>query len=159
MVLLDGEPYLRWTGPQQSLSLYRLWRTLNLGRIGLMAHRSRVTYHVARLRVVSGSASLIPAETASGEAESSGEAVPAGEWIDLSANVDLGRDSVHGEWQREADALKLVNPDAFARLMLPVIVDGSYELDIEVTRNSGVEGIGAKLPVGDTGVSFVFGGG
>jgi Concanavalin A-like lectin/glucanases superfamily len=56
-VSLNGKPYLpHWQGKPSSLSLYAGWILPNTGQPGLGAWKSAVTYHSARLRMISGEA-------------------------------------------------------------------------------------------------------
>jgi len=55
-VLLDGEPYIRWTGKQASLALHRNWRLPQSKRPGLSGYKTAITFHGAQLRLISGKA-------------------------------------------------------------------------------------------------------
>jgi hypothetical protein len=70
-----------------------------------------------------------------------------GQWVDLLHFVDLTRDRVDGEWQRDGGALT-VTPSRHGRILLPVEVHGSYELAVEFTRHQGDDKMIVGLPVG-----------
>jgi hypothetical protein len=56
-VLMQGKPYMpHWQGKPASLGLYPRWILPNSGQPGLGAWKSAVTYHSARLRMISGEA-------------------------------------------------------------------------------------------------------
>jgi formylglycine-generating enzyme required for sulfatase activity len=74
-------------------------------------------------------------------------AAPDGQWIDLLGNIDLKRDLVAGSWKQEADGL-VVTPGPLTRLMLPVVVEGSYDLEVEFTRHAGTDGTFVYFPIG-----------
>jgi len=58
-----------------------------------------------------------------------------GQWVDVLPYVDVRKDAVSGQWWREGDDI-LTEP-VLSRLMLPVFVDGAYEIEAEFTRNGG----------------------
>ncbi|HUU11550.1 MAG TPA: hypothetical protein VM431_13570, partial [Phycisphaerae bacterium] len=78
-------------------------------------------------------------------------------WIDLLKLVDPAKDAVAGAWVRRGEGLA-VSPAENCRLMLPVAVAGSYELDVTFTRVGGKDSISAILPVGDAAVLLILGG-
>ncbi len=75
------------------------------------------------------------------------ERIPRGKWVDLLAAVDVERDRVAGEWKRDEAGLS-VAASRFARFMLPALVDGSYDLEVEFTRTTGLDTIAFTLPFG-----------
>ena len=79
-----------------------------------------------------------------------GQDFPNFQWVDLSPWVDLARDGVEGQWQKAGDDLK-VGTGANARMMLPVTVEGSYDLQLEFTRTRGSDAVAVVLPVGSRG--------
>jgi len=72
------------------------------------------------------------------------------QWVELSPWIDLDRDSVQGEWRKTGDELT-VGAGANARIMLPVTVQGSYDLQLEFTRTKGSDAVAVVLPVGSRG--------
>ena len=79
-------------------------------------------------------------------------AATLGPWISLLESVDLDRDPVHGRWHRDGLALcaePSVAGGHSAKLMLPVIVEGGYELEVEFTRTAGRDAVLFVLPVGE----------
>jgi hypothetical protein len=70
-----------------------------------------------------------------------------GQSLDLIHMVDLARDRVAGKWNRDNGDLS-VEPWDQARIMLPVDVEGSYDLFVEFTRRQGDDKISVGLPVG-----------
>jgi hypothetical protein len=71
--------------------------------------------------------------------------------------ADPARDGVKGAWSRSGKAV-LVRPLDSAtqhlRMMLPVVVEGSYDVEAEFTRLSGNDSVGLSLPVGSGGCIF-----
>jgi hypothetical protein len=76
-----------------------------------------------------------------------------GPWIDLLPLVDPARDAVKGTWQREGTALSC-NSESAARIMIPLVPEGSYELRVAFVRESGDQGIAIVLPAGSARVSL-----
>jgi hypothetical protein len=60
-----------------------------------------------------------------------------GAWIDLLKLVDLEKNVVRGTWQRQGADLALTAPADCARVMVPLAISGSYELQARVVRTSG----------------------
>ena len=84
-------------------------------------------------------------------------AIPADQWVDLLAAVDLDRDHVYGEWVKGEDGIR--SPDVNeARLMFPLAVQGSYQLEAEFTRELGSDCLSLLLPVGHACGQVVLGG-
>ena len=79
-------------------------------------------------------------------------------WIDLLKHVDLERDHVAGDWKQDADALT-VTAEHSSRIMLPAIVEGSYEFEVEFVKNSSSGNLKMIFPVGCQTCSLVLGDG
>lgn len=108
-----------------------------------------------RLEELSEAAQAVVEE--SGPAVLPGKKFSRGAWVDVLDWVEAEKDQVHGPWRREAGGL--VAPAArMARLMLPVTVNGSYELEIEFTRTKGIEAVAVILPVGNGDCDFLVSG-
>ncbi len=85
------------------------------------------------------------------------EATP-GPWFNLLESVDLDRDPVHRRWRREGLALcgDPDDPRGRCELMLPVIVEGGYDLEVEFTRTAGRDAVLFVLPVGEHACTLQF---
>lgn len=80
-----------------------------------------------------------------------------GRWLDLFRWVDVQRDSVQGRWLPTPAGLAVASGPA-NRLMLPVEIQGDYDLEIAFTRTAGDDMIGLILPVASTScLTFVSG--
>ena len=90
-------------------------------------------------------------------ADASPQSYPAGQWIDMMKLIDINRDKVAGDWQRSAAGLTL-NAASGARLALPVIPMGSYELEYQFSRTESADAVSAMLPAGSSGVLLHLGG-
>jgi len=77
-----------------------------------------------------------------------GGRLPRGQWIDLLGWIDTGLDVVEGNWSSNGDALRTIRPVTNARVMLPVRLNGSYEIAVDFTRTSGGGAVAFVLPVG-----------
>lgn len=62
-----------------------------------------------------------------------GERLPEAEWVDVLRVVDPSWDAVSGRWYYRGTDLT-AGPEPFSRLMLPVELQGSYDLEFEFTR-------------------------
>ncbi len=91
----------------------------------------------------------------SAPAEPCGEATKT--WTDLLPHMNLETDAVSGNWQQDANEIT-VAPQRNAIAPLPVRVQGSYELEVEVTRRSGKESVMLFLPVGLCRCNLIVGG-
>ncbi|KKK64403.1 hypothetical protein LCGC14_2984540, partial [marine sediment metagenome] len=76
-----------------------------------------------------------------------GEDLPQGEWVNLLASVDAEEDRVRGDWRFVNNQLTNAGQE-FSRLMLPVSLEGSYDLMTEFVRLSGKDTVCLVLPVG-----------
>jgi len=156
--LLDGKPYVHWQGNPSALALHSDWTMPTLDHLGLGAWRSLATFSSARLRMISGHASVDDsvAESAPPQLAPAGAAkFSLGKWVDILRLADTTRDAVKGNWSR---AGKDLNCEAgeLCRIALPVAMKGSYDLEVEFTRTSGEGDVGAMFPVGQaTGMAIL----
>lgn len=84
----------------------------------------------------------------------SGPVIP-GRWLDLLGLVSLERDRLGGDWAPAGDARIAKGR---ATLALPVRVEGSYDLEVDFTREQGGETVSSHLPVGATACSMFLSG-
>ena len=76
----------------------------------------------------------------------SDEKFPLGEWVDVLRLVDTDKMAVSGNWSRNGQEIT-VEPGA-ARIAIPVVIKGSYDLEVDFTRNSGNNAVDTVLPIG-----------
>jgi hypothetical protein len=74
--------------------------------------------------------------------------------IDLLAPVDLTKDAVKGDWQRQATSLQVEAKGGPMLLVLPVQPCGSYELEARFVRTAGSGTVIAVLPVASKSVAL-----
>jgi len=86
-----------------------------------------------------------------------GASLARGRWVELLRSVDVGRDRVEGQWKRD-DKILAVAPGQWSRLMLPVNLKGSYDLQVDLVRHSGENTLKIFLPVGSTACSLTLSG-
>lgn len=67
--------------------------------------------------------------------------------VDLLKLIDPGQDAVIGQWNWVGDKLQCQRAKS-ARILLPVVVEGSYELCFQFCRLAGKEAIHLVVPVG-----------
>ena len=152
-VWLDRQLLITWEGKQSSLGIAPVWQLPYRQRAGLGSDDGSVTFHAASFRSVSGTAKLAslpaaPFEQAPGEA-----------WSNLLADVDLDRDTIHGDWCRLKDGIAVAAAAAeepAVRLMLTATVEGSYNLVAEFTRTRGGDSAAVTLPVGTRACTLHF---
>ena len=79
---------------------------------------------------------------------------PAGEegWTDLIASFDE-QNVIAGEWAKTSNGLE-VDDLSIAGLVLPVDVAAEYDLEIELTRRSGIHSVAVFFPYGRGNASF-----
>ncbi len=140
---LDGKPYLpHWEGDPSQLSDYWAWELANPNRLGFGASRSEVSFHSARLRMVSGQATSVAGAAKSNLQHTSSDkpagpvAFPRGVWVDVLRLVDTSRDRVEGIWTWNGNELSC-KAVPFSRIGIPVSIDGGYDLEVEFTRTVG----------------------
>jgi hypothetical protein len=77
--------------------------------------------------------------------------------VDLLGLVEFGQNVLHGDCQPEDKGL-LIRTNYKACALLPVFIDGDYELDVEFTRYGREDATLIFVPVGDTSCEVVLGG-
>ncbi|GAG25813.1 unnamed protein product, partial [marine sediment metagenome] len=152
-VSLDGKPIITWSGKQSSLAVAPGQQLPYPKRASLGAHRSQVTFHSASLRSTSGKTTLAP------HPQPPFDGAAKGRWVDLLADANLDRDTIHGRWFRQEGAVAVAPASAaedLVRLMLPEVVEGSYDLEAEFTRTVGSSTVAINLPVGNRACTLRF---
>jgi len=91
-----------------------------------------------------------PTETA---AIPAGGTIKPGTWVDLLPLAAPAKHAVKGKWEQRAGSLALVEDLGAARLMLPVVPLGSYELEVVGHRTWGDSTLVVILPVANRGVT------
>ncbi len=86
-----------------------------------------------------------------------GDALPKGKWIDLLKYVRPDRDRVKGEWAHDGNTLSVKSGRA-SRIMVPVTIQGSYDLELSFVRRSGNDSILVLLPAGSSACDFMLSG-
>lgn len=82
---------------------------------------------------------------------------PKGKWVDSLENLDITKNTVAGKWTQKDGSL-ITKPSNTSRIMLPLTIEGDYDLTTEFTRLNGADGIAIMLPVGDTSCTLVING-
>jgi hypothetical protein len=72
---------------------------------------------------------------AAGKTVELGQPLPKSEWIDVLGRVDPQWDTVSGQWRRQGNDLA-AGPEPFSRILLPVELEGGYDLSVEFTRHA-----------------------
>ncbi len=88
-----------------------------------------------------------PPSAESSAASQATQPIARGKWVDLLGPLDVERDAVAGPWRREAGGITIPS-SPYGRVALPAFVEGSYELEVELTRHAGDETVALVLPVG-----------
>ncbi len=149
--ILDGKPCIHWTGKQSALHIWSGWALKGYRQLGLMASESTVTFHAARVRPIAGR--VIPVMTESRRQES----IRLNQWVDLLEPLYLPADAVQGNWVGDDEGL-IVSPQniglGWQMLMLPTIVEGSYDFEVEFTRVNHDDTVVLGLPAGSRACTF-----
>ena len=77
-----------------------------------------------------------------------------GEWIDLLKLIDPKKHTVSGKWEKVKTGLRGYKQAAACRIMIPIVPNGSYEMEASFTRRQGNGAIVFMLPVGKKEVMF-----
>jgi hypothetical protein len=91
-----------------------------------------------------------PANSSSGP-----QLIKPGQSFDLISVTDPATDSIVGNWVRQGSALGLVKPTPMSLVRVPVLPQGSYEINLEFTRTDGQYYVGVLLPVGKASTAMV----
>jgi len=75
-------------------------------------------------------------------------------WIDVLRLVDLGKDVKAGKWEFRKEGLRVAPDVGDQKVVVPVVPEGSYELQVIFTRALGERRILVHLPVGPTAVNL-----
>ena len=72
----------------------------------------------------------------------------SGEWSELLTRIDVEKHSASPAWRLRGTELEVEPTGPAARLTIPVLPEGAYDLRIELTRTDGFGMVGVILPVG-----------
>jgi len=129
-------------GRQQKSLMLRAGAWYKLARPGTPAGLARVKID-KRLEEIRTIGRPIPAPGLN--RLTTGSQFPQGQWVDVLKGVDLDWDSAKGSWKRSAGAV-LAEPEESSRLLLPVVVEGGYDLEVKFTRTTGNGDVQVFLP-------------
>ena len=96
----------------------------------------------------SGSVEVEPPRESTASQSPSAPLAFSGEWGDLLSMVDPQKHTVAPQWRLQDGELDVLPAGPPARLTIPVLPKGDYDLKLEFTRNDGFSTIGVVLPVG-----------
>jgi chorismate mutase len=153
-VTLDGKPYLNWKGPQSALSLPKDWALPGPRCLGVGAEQAAVVFQSARLHMLTSKA--VPARLAVVTKAESAQAPKGQGWIDALKLVDPIKDTVAGKWEWGPDGLT-VSPSQLARITVPLVPQGSYEVEAKFVRTMNRGAVDFILPVGSSAVMLFHG--
>ena len=99
------------------------------------------------LRGNAGKMPAAPSGPEEGVAAGKSFAAPAGQWVDVIGSIDTAKDVLTGKWRVQGGKVEASAENDTARLAIPLLPQGDYDLQVKFTRAShGVLGI--VLPVG-----------
>jgi hypothetical protein len=99
----------------------------------------KVVFRMLSLAIVIAAGHQLPAADDTGDARTvartigPGQPLPTSEWVDALRAVDVQWDTVSGDWRRSGTDLA-TGPIPYSRVMLPVRLEGSYDLKVDLTR-------------------------
>jgi len=79
-------------------------------------------------------------------------------WQDVLSHVDIDKDRVTGTWQVTKKMIAGDPKAGMSQMMLPVRVEGGYDLSLAFTRLGGNEAVDVFLPVGASRCNLAFSG-
>ena len=141
---LDGKPFVHWKGPTSALSVYRGWEMPNSNYVGVGACHAAVVFRRVQIRSLTGEVKVPAAKPAPEVADKL-----TGAWTDCLRLIDKLGEPVTGHWGM-GDAGLIVAADRGCRMRIPVLIQGSYQLQAKFIRRSGTDAIAFFLPVGGT---------
>jgi len=167
LVDLNGRRSLSWSGLQSVLTAEG---ALYKGGLVLRGYRFEGRFERLDLRMLSGEARL-PAGRSKADSGEAGLAqtrtIKPGEWVELLTFVDPAQHAVKGEWTRlggapgSSDAKHAISSRLPAKIVLPVALSGSYELECRFKRLSGQgrykDWVSIILPIGRSEVALPLG--
>ncbi len=87
------------------------------------------------------------------------QAIFGKKWVEILPNVNLERDRVKGEWAKEGNTVSTTAAVPESRIMLPVKVEGEYDLKVTFTLHEGAgHQADVILPVGSHYCLMIMGG-
>lgn len=149
----DGQAIIEWKGDYRQCSSWREWSLPGTPSLGLGAWDS--AFRITRFQVlpVSDDAQVVPGILEPPvQSPKAFEPLGVGSNADLVPFVDVERAAVRGRWQREGNAIACLpscQHEEPARLMLPAVIHGDYDMEIEFTRHAGNEPIVVLLPIAE----------
>jgi len=138
---MDGEPYAKWSGPVESLYPRSDWMVPNR-TLGFGAHVCHVSLEGLRVRPLTGGRLFRKTY----RAEPAG--VEPGQSVELAALVDPARHAVLGKWEVADGVITCVESREFARVAIPLVPRGDYELSGALLRPKGLSLATLAIPVG-----------
>jgi hypothetical protein len=78
----------------------------------------------------------------------------AGKWVDIFKRVDVARDQVSGQWKRANEAIAGTGAMPHTRLMLPVAIEGSYDLQVAYALTNRFDRVIVIVPIGSHGCAI-----
>jgi hypothetical protein len=140
------------TSPAEQVALGDAWWDLAESERGphkdRFLARARFWYEKA-LPALPGGLSRVKVEKRIGQPER--QAAPrksAATWLDVLAPVDTARHAVAGKWIRSGPEVAILEPSPLARIQIPHVPKGSYELEVQFTRIEGTNSVVVMLPFG-----------
>ncbi len=79
-----------------------------------------------------------------------------GKWVDVLKRVDVARDQVTGQWKRTNEAIAGMGAIR-TRLMLPVAIEGSYDLQVAFAPINRFDRVIVIVPIGSHGCAIYVG--
>lgn len=146
---VDGRLLLTWRGPPSSLSAPAAFRLPETDCLGFAGQGAGVVFERCRLHMLTGRAVVYQRV-----AQREGTVLPLDQWIDLLRLIDPAQDAVQGPWQHQPHGLLIGEREDMNRIMAPVTINGSYEMEMKFVRTANDQALGIVLPVGPAAVAL-----
>jgi len=150
-VAVDGRLRFAWRGPLSSLSMPPVFQVPTTDCLGFAGRGAGCVFERCRLHMLTGRAVVYQRV-----AQREGTALPMNQWIDLLHLIDPAQDAVQGSWQRQPHGLLIGERQDGNRIMVPLTISGSYELELKFVRTAHDQALGVVLPVGSAAVALTF---
>ena len=166
--MLNGKPFLpHWKGSPSALAVYSAWTMPTLNHPSLGAWDTRATFSSVRLRMISGHASADDSTGGSGSPQIVSPPIasdkptgaidfPLGKAVEILQLLDTAKDAFAGTWSRDGDKIT-VEPGNQSRIVFPIVVEGSYDLEVELNRRQGTGDLMTTIPVGSSSCNVMTG--
>jgi hypothetical protein len=140
---VDGRLIDEWKTDYSDMTVNPGLAIPNRNGLAILTFKSPTVFSSAAVTEISGTGKVTkselndPTERSTNEPRTaSANRFPRNRWVDLLHFVDTTKHAVKGNWSRNGSDVSC-EPGDWSRIEVPVVVDGSYDLEVEFTRTEG----------------------